>query len=217
MSTYDFYNRVTNGHYSVQMWRRKHFFPVQDGRSGDVQKALDLQFDEDLLAHHGEYTRKIHVCEPEVPALERLVPRRKKAPVAATEPAAPALDNGYAPWAREMLAQSHQEVAARGQCQDPPRYQTNVMYAFQRLLAQHVQRERLKCLPPNASIEEKIDAGDYDAPSRSEEFRLDLFKCFGVTHHPKAKKVYEMALDRANGEGFTRIASEFGELAALLA
>ena len=214
-----FDDRVRNGHYSVAMWRQRHAFPVSEERVTLVQTALDKQFEEDLLAHLSRHTRMVDVGAPEYEvrqAAQRMVPRRKKnEPVAATEPASDGLDNGFASWARVMLAETQVAVTQRQRCQSIAQYQMDVAYEFYRLEA-YVKAERLKRLAPDASLEEKIAVGYYDSEEHRDEFKTDLLKAHGVERHPKAKKVYDAACERADGEGHERIATEFASLVELL-
>ena len=215
-----FDDRVRNGHYSVAMWRQRHAFPVSEERVTLVQTALDKQFEEDLLAHLSRHTRMVDVGAPEYEvrqAAQRMVPRRKKnEPVAATEPASDGLDNGFASWARVMLAETQVAVTQRQRCQSIAQYQMDVAYEFYRRLEAYVKAERLKRLAPDASLEEKIAVGYYDSEEHRDEFKTDLLKAHGVERHPKAKKVYDAACERADGEGHERIAMEFASLVELL-
>lgn len=221
MNIQSFDDRVRNGHYDVAMWRQRYAFPVSEERVTLVQAALDKQFEEDLLAHLSRHTRRVDVGAPESawdrqPAL-RMVPRRKKSePVAATEPASDGLDNGFASWARVMLAETQAAVTQRQRCQSIAQYQMDVVYEFYRRIEAYVKAERLKRLAPDASLEEKIAVGYYDSKEHRDEFKTDLFRAHGVERHPKAKKVYDAACERADGEGHERIAMEFASLVELL-
>lgn len=50
----------------------------------------------------------------------------------------------------------------------------------------------------------------------NEEFKQDLFAEYGVTNHPKAERVFELAYQYGHSAGYSEVMFYFGDLVQLI-
>lgn len=67
---------------------------------------------------------------------------------------------------------------------------------------------------PYETMRQAINAGTYD--KKSKDFRLDLFKAYGLMDNSKADKAYSIAWDNGHAYGYMEVLSHFDVLVDLI-
>lgn len=216
LKTLPFHDRVARGLYAIRYWIDRGLpLPPNGAGPTNLTMALWESFRHDLLAHHGQYTKRANLRIDPEPAPALIPSRRSKKSAASTVTVIARSEPEFAEWAHKMLTASESEVNDLGRCQNPHQNQIEVARVFDRRLEEFRRAEKLASLPLTATIEDKIDAGYYEQHGY-EQFRRDLLTEAGFTGTKREMNILRKAEEIADDDGLSRVADEFRGLVQLM-